>query len=276
MNLRAEYEKHLAAQQALPKLDAKARSFGSTTSDRRRAAAARREADSKQFQKKVAKAYAQETRAINSIMPSELQAAVLALVRREMKNMLPHPLRGLMDNYTNYASPLIATLDSEGEAYWGPGQENVAFEYRSFFRVVVNVTGTGFIVCVTPGSDSPDGETYCGAVKINGVRVNVPIVCQTYTDGGHVVAWLHSWLDSFGAHADIVFGSDKNTPPGNPNGGFAFGSQLLGEVTVVEQAGAFLLNDLKQHYLRGGEHTEILVGECDEYWHWISPPPSGT
>lgn len=258
MNLRAEYEKHLAAQQALQKLDAKARSFGSTTSDRRRAAAARREADP-------------------SIMPSELQAAVLALVRREMKNMLPHPLRGLTDNYTNYASPLIATLDSEGEAYWGPGQkENVAFEYRSFFRVVVNVTGTGFIVCVTPGSDSPDGETYCGAVKINGVRVNVPIVCQTYTDGGHVVAWLHSWLDSFGAHADIVFGSDKNTPPGNPNGGFAFGSQLLGEVTVVEQAGAFLLNDLKQHYLRGGEHTEILVGECDEYWHWISPPPSGT
>lgn len=121
MNLRAEYEKHLAAQQALQKLDAKARSFGSTTSDRRRAAAARREADPKQFQKKVAEAYAQETRAINSIMPSELQAAVLALVRREMKNMLPHPLRGLTDNYTNYASPLIATLDSEGEAYWGPG-----------------------------------------------------------------------------------------------------------------------------------------------------------
>ncbi len=123
MNLRAEYEKHLAAQQALPKLEAKARSFGSTTSDRRRAAAARREADPKQFQKKVAEAYAQETRAINSIMPSELQAAVLALVRREMKNMLPHPLRGLTDNYTNYASPLIATLDSAGEAYWGPAPE---------------------------------------------------------------------------------------------------------------------------------------------------------
>ena len=33
---------------------------------------------------------------------------------------------------------------------------------------------------------------------------------------------------------------------------------------------------ITQDYLSGGEHTEILVGECDAYWHWITPPPSGT
>lgn len=264
MNLRAEYEKHLAAQQALPKLDAKARSFGSTTSDRRRAAAARREADPKQFQKKVAEAYAQETRAINSIMPSELQAAVLALVRREMKNMLPHPLRGLTDNYTNYASPLIATLDSEGEAYWGPGDGgDSAAEYASYFKVIDASDGDGCKIGVTSGGAVAAG--ICGVVKINNEQAAVEAVTEALSGAGTYYVWIHSWIDAVdGAQAEIIVGAaDDDDPPDNPNGGIAFANQLAGRVTVAKDDNDKLsISQITQDYLRGGEHFELLFGDC--------------
>lgn len=120
MDLRKEYERFQQAQQAAPKLEQAAAARSSTTSDRARAARARNQADPKRLLKKVAEAQAKENRFIDRIVPADMQRALMALMRREIKAMLPHPLRGLLDNYTNDEAPLMASLDAQGQAYWGP------------------------------------------------------------------------------------------------------------------------------------------------------------
>lgn len=119
MDLREEYERFQKAQQEAPKLIAKAQAYGSTTSDRARAAAARRDADPERMLKKIAEARAKEARDIDRLVPSELQHALLALMRLEINNLLPHPLRGLTECYTDDEAPLVAKLDAQGQAYWG-------------------------------------------------------------------------------------------------------------------------------------------------------------
>ena len=121
MDLREEYERFQKAQQEAPKLIAKAQAYGSTTSDRARAAAARRDAGPERMLKKIAEARAKEARDIDRLVPSELQHALLATMRQELKNLLPHPLRGLTENFTDGEAPLAAMLDAQGQAYWGPG-----------------------------------------------------------------------------------------------------------------------------------------------------------
>lgn len=123
MDLREEYERFQKAQQEAPKLIAKAQAYGSTTSDRARAAAARRDADPERMLKKIAEARAKEARDIDRLVPSELQHALLALMRLEINNLLPHPLRGLTECYTDDEAPLVAKLDAQGQAYWGRGPE---------------------------------------------------------------------------------------------------------------------------------------------------------
>ena len=119
MDLRKEYERYQRAQQDAPKLEAAAHARGSTTSDRARAARARNQADPERLLKKVAEAAAKEARSIDQIVPPDVQRALLALMRREIKSLLPHPLRGLTDNFTDDAAPLMASLDAQGQAYWG-------------------------------------------------------------------------------------------------------------------------------------------------------------
>lgn len=123
MDLREEYERFQKAQQEAPKLIAKAQAYGSTTSDRARAAAARRDADPERMLKKIAEARAKESRDIDRLVPSELQHALLALMRLEINNLLPHPLRGLTECYTDDEAPLAAMLDAQGQAYWGRAPE---------------------------------------------------------------------------------------------------------------------------------------------------------
>lgn len=118
MDLRKEYERYLAAQQDAQKLEKAAVARSSTTSDRARAARARNQADPERLLKKVA-----EARSIDRIVPADMQRALLALMRREIKSLLPHPLRGLTDNFTDDAAPLMAALDAQGQAYWGPAPE---------------------------------------------------------------------------------------------------------------------------------------------------------
>ena len=65
---------------------------------------------------------------------------------------------------------------------------------------------------------------------------------------------------SAGASAAIIVGSaDDDDPPDNPNGGIAYASQLAGRVTVLDGE----ITSITQDYLRGGEHVELLFGDCE-------------
>ena len=136
--------------------------------------------------------------------------------------------------------------------------------YSSYFKVI-DASTTDPDVCkigVTDGSSEMlDPVGNCGAVKINGERVDVEAVTETITADGVYHVWIHSWIDAAdGPNAEIIVGPvDDNTPPDNPNGGIAFASQLAGRVTVEDDA----ITSITQDYLRGGEHFEMLFGDCE-------------
>lgn len=130
--------------------------------------------------------------------------------------------------------------------------------YSSYFRVI-DASTTDPDVCkigVTDGRTTVSG--ICGAVKINGDRVYVTAVKKTLSSDGVYYVWIHSWIDAEdGPNAEIIVGGA--TPPDNPNSGIAFASQLAGRVTVLDGA----IASITQDYLAGGEHTELLFGDCE-------------
>ena len=133
--------------------------------------------------------------------------------------------------------------------------------YSSYFRVI-NASTTDPDVCkigVTSGGTTVFGN--CGTVKINNERADVAAVTETLSAAGTYYVWIHSWIDAEdGPNAEIIVGPvDDNTPPDNPNGGIAFASQLAGRVTVLDGA----IASITQDYLAGGEHTELLFGDCE-------------
>ncbi len=127
---------------------------------------------------------------------------------------------------------------------------------------MINASTTDPDVCkigVTSGGNTVSG--ICGTVKINGDRADVTAVEETLSSDGVYYVWIHSWIDAAdGPNAEIIVGPvDDNTPPDNPNGGIAFASQLAGRVTVLDGA----IASITQDYLTGGEHTELLFGDCE-------------
>ncbi len=141
-----------------------------------------------------------------------------------------------------------------------PGRGSGASEYRSYFRVI-NASTTDPDVCkigVTSGGAVVAG--ICGVVKINNERAGVAAVTETLSGDGTYYVWIHSWIDAVdGAQAEIIVGAaDDDDPPDNPNGGIAFANQLAGRVTVADNA----ITSITQDYLRGGEHFELLFGDC--------------
>lgn len=130
--------------------------------------------------------------------------------------------------------------------------------YSSYFTVI-DASTTDPDVCkigVTSGGTTVSGS--CGTVKINGDRAYVTAVKKTLSSDGVYYVWIHSWIDAEdGPNAEIIVGD--STPPDNPNGGIAFASQLAGRVTVLGGA----IASITQDYLAGGEHTELLFGDCE-------------
>ena len=131
------------------------------------------------------------------------------------------------------------------------------FIYSSYFKVI-DASTTDPYVCkigVIDGT-APDSGS-CGTVKINGDRANVTAVVETLSSDGVYYVWIHSWIDAEdGPKAEIIVG--PTTPPDNPNGGIAFANQLAGRVTILGGA----IASITQDYLRGGEHFELLYGDC--------------
>ena len=155
-----------------------------------------------------------------------------------------------------------------GRGKAGTGGESSPFEYRSYFRVIdastydENGTITLCKIGVTNGSSEMlDPVGNCGAVKINGAYAPVEADVKTVTEDGIYYVWIHSWLDaSLGPQAEIRLGdAGVSVPPENPNGGLRHGSKLAGRVTVEDGK----ITDIVQDYLSGGEHTEIMMGNCD-------------
>ena len=138
-------------------------------------------------------------------------------------------------------------------------EESLRQSYASYFRVVDASNEDEFAIGVTMGEAWANiAGTNCGAVKINGEYVEVVRPSAEVLSGdGTTYVWLHSWIDSsVGAQAEIIFGDDD--PPDNPNGGIAFANQLLGRATLNGESLTIV-----QDYLRGGEHQEILFGNCE-------------
>ena len=134
------------------------------------------------------------------------------------------------------------------------------FIYSSYFKVI-DASTTDPYVCkigVTDGRTTVSGS--CGTVKINGDRANVTAVVKTLSSDGVYYVWIHSWIDAEeGPKSEIIVGDvDDDDPPDNPNGGVAFANQLAGRVTVADDA----ITSITQDYLRGGEHFELLFGDC--------------
>ncbi len=131
-------------------------------------------------------------------------------------------------------------------------------DYASYFKVIDASDGDGCKIGVTSGGAVVAG--ICGTVKINGERANVTAVEETLSSDGIYYVWIHSWIDAVdGAQAEIIVGAaDDDDPPDNPNGGIAFANQLAGRVTVEDDA----ITSITQDYLRGGEHFELLFGDC--------------
>lgn len=141
----------------------------------------------------------------------------------------------------------------------GDGEGSTS-DYRSYFKVVDASTPEKCMVGVTDGGWLGGGmPTYCGIVKINGVRVDVPVFTKELDNGSYFV-WLHSWIDaSAGEQASIIVpAAGESAPPNNQYGGVGFANQLLGRVYVKNG----VITDIVQDYLHGGEHLEWIVGEC--------------
>ena len=130
--------------------------------------------------------------------------------------------------------------------------------YSSYFTII-DASTTDPDVCkigVTSGGTTVSGS--CGTVKINGYRADVTAVEETLSSDGAYYVWIHSWIDAAdGPKSEIIVGDA--TPPDNPNGGLAFANQLAGRVTVLDGA----IASITQDYLTGGEHTELLFGDCE-------------
>lgn len=143
--------------------------------------------------------------------------------------------------------------------------------YASFFKLydATTVAGTPTIG-VTDGGDSGT-PTNCGAIKINGTRREIPVFTQNLTDTGFYYIWLHSWIAEeavepwvAGPNAEIIVGAVGETDqPDNPHGTtLGYASQLLGRVSVAAVDEVKILGVPQQDYLRGGEHGEVLLGNC--------------
>lgn len=255
------WEEYQAAAQAAKPASRQAGRIGATDVDRHRAYAA------KQEMLRLEDEY-QKSAQLNAVIPAAIQQQLadrlLATMRQELKDLLPHPLRGLTENFTDDEAPLVAMLDAQGQAYWGPDMwAGGASVYSSYFRVI-DASTTDPDVCkigVTNGSAAMlDPLGSCGTVKINNERADVAAVTETLSAAGTYYVWIHSWIDAAdGPNAEIIVGPvDDDTPPDNPNGGVAFANQLAGRVTVEDDA----ITSITQDYLRGGEHFELLFGDC--------------
>lgn len=177
--------------------------------------------------------------------------------------MVKHILNNLTVKQWNLPSTEVERDLSGDWTIWIPegGGGAGTSAYRSYFRVI-NASTTDSDVCkigVTSGGNTVSG--ICGTVKINGDRADVTAVEETLSSDGVYYVWIHSWIDAEdGPNAEIIVGPvDDNTPPDNPNGGIAFASQLAGRVTVLDGA----IASITQDYLTGGEHTELLFGDCE-------------
>jgi hypothetical protein len=137
--------------------------------------------------------------------------------------------------------------------------------YRSFFRVI-NASAEGAAkIGVTNGTASMlDPVGLCGRTKVNYTLCDVAAIAEAVTAAGVYHVWIHSYIDAVaGELCKMVVGDvDDDEPPDNPFGGVDYASQLAGVVTVVEDGEGVAIANTVQHYLRGGEHFELLWGDC--------------
>lgn len=162
--------------------------------------------------------------------------------------------------------------DDVGEAdtpvvWGGDGTEG---DYTSYFRVIDATTTPGTLLLGVTDGGYDGTPTYCGVCKVNGVSVSVLVPSnESLTEAGTYCTWLHSWIkydageDEYLKYCEIIFGvKDSYDKPDNPNDGIGWGSELLGRAIVVDNAGVLSMTII-QDYKKGGEHTEIIRGDCN-------------
>ena len=135
------WEEYQAAAQAAKTASRQAGRIGATDVDRHRAYAA------KQEMLRLEGEYRKSAQ-LNAVIPAEIQQQLadrlLATIRQELKDLLPHPLRGLTENFTDGEAPLAAMLDAQGQAYWGPGDGGDSEgDYAFKLSATENMDGNG-------------------------------------------------------------------------------------------------------------------------------------
>lgn len=183
--------------------------------------------------------------------------------------MVKHILNNLTVKQWNLPSTEVERDLSGDWTIWIPeGGSGGTSAYRSYFRVI-NASTTDPAACkigVTDGGWLGSGSpTNCGVVKVNDALVEVPVFTgYVLTAAGTYYVWLHSYMDAEdGESAAIIVGAQGSTArPANPYGSVAYGSQLLGRVTVIDTGGVLSISAINQDYLSGGEHLELLYGKC--------------
>lgn len=180
--------------------------------------------------------------------------------------MVKHILNNLTVKQWNLPSTEVERDLSGDWTIWIPeGGGGGGSIYSSYFTVKTETTDLGCFIIVTDGGE--DSPAYSGAVKINGVRVDVALFAENQSVEGLVYVWLYSYMTQYGPAARVVTAnelSSKYPLPGNLDGGLVYACQLLGRVTIVQNEDLkFSATSINQDYLHGGEHVEHLWAQCE-------------
>ena len=199
-------------------------------------------------------------------------AAIKKLWRAEEARLVKHFLKNFSIRQWNGTYTYVDRSDQLGAWVLYIPQAGAGTLYPSYFKVIDSTVAAGTpIIGVTDGGWISAGDpTNCGAVKVNGAALDIPIFTETMTAAGVYYVWLHSWIadaaDSpwvAGGNSQIIVGdADDTDEPDNPNDGIGYASQLLGRFTITSADSVLSMSTPTQDYLRGGEHTELLFGDC--------------
>jgi hypothetical protein len=140
----------------------------------------------------------------------------------------------------------------------GVGGSAGSYEYTSYFKVYDASSGSVCKYGVYDGHlKNESGE--CGEAYVNGVKIDVPVFKSAeITAEGIYSVYLRGYIASAGANAEVL---SSSTPSG-----FAYQERLLGRVTVKYVGDKYVITNINQDYLVGGEIVFILFKECGTAW----------
>ena len=164
-----------------------------------------------------------------------------------------------IDDY-RYAGGTSSDISASDWRLPGAGGSGGSFlsAYTSYFKVYDASSGSVCKYGVYDGLlENEIGK--CGEAYVNGVKIDVPVFkSEEITAEGIYSVYLRGYIASAGANAEVL---SSSTP-----GGFAHQERLLGRVSVQYVGDKYVITNINQDYLVGGEIVFILFKECGTAW----------